>query len=159
MRLKGTTVNTLMLKVEQDVRSANTPTCLHTPDRGRDRPANSGARSFRQTALITEELNKHHYHQSPHTHENTRSVHFQHMHQRYITAPNAFPCPSSSPSYSASPLSTYSLPDLSLEQYAGTDVKMYYFGWLAPMFCVYICVYVCARCVCVSSAFLFWKKE
>lgn len=37
------------------------------------------------------------------------------------------------------------------KQYAGTDVKMYYFGWLATMFCTCVCVCACA-CVCIYGA-------
>lgn len=44
------------------------------------------------------------------------------------------------PSYLTLLLSTFFLSNLSLEQYAGTDVKMYYFGWLAPMFSTCVCV-------------------
>lgn len=39
----------------------------------------------------------------------------------------------------------------SLQQHAGTDVKMYYFASLAPMFCIY-CKSTCV-CVCVRSSF------
>lgn len=41
-----------------------------------------------------------------------------------------------------------SLSSLSLEQCAGTDVKMYYFGWLTPMFYLCVCVLACVFLSC-----------
>lgn len=84
----------------------------------------------------------------PHTHTRARARRDVRTHKQYIIAlcfllSIIFPFISHP---SSSHFLSLSLSNLSPEQYAGTDVKMYYFAWLAPMFCVlFVCVCVCVR--------------